>query len=51
VKPRLLNRYFRLIEHYGVFRSKNTSDNSDMVEETLRKIKFIDPGIYEQYRG
>ena len=51
LKPRLLNRYFRLIEHCGVFRGRNTGDNSDLVEETMRKIKFIDPAIYEQYRN
>ena len=50
-KPRLLNRYFRLIEHYGVFRTRNIKDNSDVVEDTMRKIKFIDSAIYEQYRN
>ena len=51
LKPRLLNRYFRLIEHCGIFRGKNTGDNSGVVEETMRKIKFIDSAIYEQYRS
>ncbi|MCL2478975.1 MAG: tetratricopeptide repeat protein [Treponema sp.] len=51
LKPRLLNRYFRLIDHYGVTRTRNHGDNSDVVEETMRKIKFIDSAIYEQYRN
>jgi tetratricopeptide (TPR) repeat protein len=46
LKPRLLNRYFRLIDFY-----ENVRDNSDVVEETMLKIKFIDPAIYEQYRN
>jgi tetratricopeptide (TPR) repeat protein len=46
LKPGLLNRYFRLIDHY-----ENVRDNSEAVEETLLKIKFIDPAIYEQYRN
>ena len=50
-KPRLLNRYFRLIDHYGVFRSRNARNNTDLVEETMRKIKLIDPAVYEQYRN
>ena len=50
-KPRLLNRYFRLIDHYGIFRTRNARDNSGVVEETMRKIKFIDPAVYEQYRS
>jgi len=51
VKPRLLNRYFRLIDHYGVSRTRNSRDNSDMVEDTMRKIKLMDSAIYEQYRN
>jgi hypothetical protein len=46
LKPRLLNRYFRLIDYY-----ENVRNNSDMVEETMLKIQFIDPVIYEQYRN
>ena len=49
LKPRLLNRYFRLIDHYGSS-SGSVRDNSDLVEETMRKIKLVDPAIYEQYR-
>jgi tetratricopeptide (TPR) repeat protein len=51
IKPRLLNRYFRLIDHCGSVRSGNPKDNSDVVEDTMRKIKFIDPAIYMQYRN
>ena len=51
IKPRLLNRYFRLIDHYGVTRGRVPNDNSEAVEETMRKIKFIDSAIYEQYRN
>jgi tetratricopeptide (TPR) repeat protein len=46
LKPRLINRYFRLVDHY-----ENARDNSEAVEETMLKIKFIDPAIYEQYRN
>jgi tetratricopeptide (TPR) repeat protein len=42
LRPKLLNRYFRLIDYYG-----NVRDNSEAVEETMLKIKFIDPAIYE----
>jgi tetratricopeptide (TPR) repeat protein len=46
VKPRLINRYFWLIDHYGHIR-----DKGDLVEETMMKIKLIDPAIYELYRN
>ena len=46
IKPRLLNRYFWLVEHCEYNR-----DNTGLIDETLLKIKFIDPAIYEQYRG
>jgi len=42
--PRLLNRYFWFIDYY-----ENVRDDSAVVEETMLKIKFIDPAIYEQY--
>ncbi|MDR0313578.1 MAG: hypothetical protein LBI14_08265 [Treponema sp.] len=51
IKPRLINRYFRLIDYYGSIRSGNAKDNSDVVEETMRRIKITDPAIYEQYRN
>ncbi|MDR0878104.1 MAG: hypothetical protein LBN21_08635 [Treponema sp.] len=44
LKPRLLNRYFWLIDHY-----ENTRDDTSLVEETMLKIKIIDPAVYERY--
>lgn len=44
LKPRLLNRYFWLIDNCGYGR-----DTSGLVYETMLKIKFIDPAVYEQY--
>jgi hypothetical protein len=51
IKPRLLNRYFRLIDHYGTFQGGNVRDYSDLIEDIMRKIRLIDPAIYEQYRN
>jgi len=42
--PRLLNRYFWLIDHYV-----NAHENREWVEEVLHKIKMIDEHIYTQY--
>ena len=42
--PRLLNRYFWLIDHYV-----NAHENREWVEEVLKKIKMIDEHIYTQY--
>jgi tetratricopeptide (TPR) repeat protein len=44
LKPRLINRYFWLIDHY-----ENTRDDPGVVEDTMRKIKIIDKSIYEWY--
>ena len=44
LKPRLINRYFWLIDHY-----ENTRDDSDLIEEVRLKIKMTDPEIYELY--
>jgi tetratricopeptide (TPR) repeat protein len=44
LKPRLINRYFWLIDHY-----ENTRDNPGLVEQTMLKIKIIDSDIYERY--
>jgi tetratricopeptide (TPR) repeat protein len=44
LKPRLINRYFWLIDHY-----ENTREDPDAVEDTMRKIKIIDESIYEWY--
>jgi len=45
VKPRLLNRYFWLIDH-----CEYSKDTSGLKDETMLKIKFIDPVVYEHYR-
>jgi tetratricopeptide (TPR) repeat protein len=44
LKPRLINRFFWLIDHY-----QNTRDDPGVVEDTMRKIKIIDESIYEWY--
>ncbi|GHU05377.1 hypothetical protein FACS1894147_11480 [Spirochaetia bacterium] len=41
-----MNRYFWLIDHY-----ENAEENPGMVEETMLKIKIIDPVIYDRYRN
>jgi hypothetical protein len=46
VKPRLINRYFWLIDHY-----EQARDKGDLVDETMLKIKFVDPVVYELYRN
>jgi tetratricopeptide (TPR) repeat protein len=42
--PRLINRYFWLIDHY-----LTTGEPRDRVDEVLAKIREIDPGIYAEY--
>lgn len=44
--PRLINRYFWLIDHYV-----NTGEDRARIQETLLKIKLLDEGIYKQYTG
>jgi len=44
IKPRLLNRYFWLIDHY-----EHTREDQSQIDETLLKIKITDPAIYERY--
>jgi tetratricopeptide (TPR) repeat protein len=46
LKPRLLNRYFWLIDHY-----ENSREDSSLIDETLLKIKYTDPDIYQKYTG
>ena len=41
---RLINRYFWLIDHY-----QNIRENSELIEETLLKIKVTDLDIYKMY--
>jgi tetratricopeptide (TPR) repeat protein len=45
-KPRLINRYFWLIDHY-----ENVREDPALIEETMLKIRVIDPAIYELYRN
>lgn len=42
--PRLINRYFWLIDHY-----LNVGEDTSRVDETLLKIKVLDPVVYERY--
>ena len=44
IKPRLLNRYFWLIDH-----CEHNRDTPGLMDETLLKVKFIDPVVYQQY--
>jgi tetratricopeptide (TPR) repeat protein len=46
IKPRLLNHYFWLIDHYEIIR-----EDSSLIEETLLKIKVTDPEIHKMYTG
>jgi tetratricopeptide (TPR) repeat protein len=46
LKPRLLNRYFWLIDHY-----ENSREDPALIEEVLLKIKVTDPDIYQRYTG
>lgn len=45
-KPKLINRYFWLIDHY-----ENIREDPVLIEQTMLKIRVIDPAIYEQYRN
>jgi tetratricopeptide (TPR) repeat protein len=44
LKPRLINRYFWLIDHY-----ENIREDPELIEEILLKIKVTAPEIYERY--
>jgi tetratricopeptide (TPR) repeat protein len=44
IKPRLINRYFWLIDHY-----ENTREDTGLIAETMLKIQIIDRSIYEWY--
>jgi len=46
LKPRLLNRYFWLIDHYEI-----SHEDPSLIEETLLKIKVTDPDIHKMYTG
>jgi tetratricopeptide (TPR) repeat protein len=45
-KPRLLNRYFWLIDY-----CEHNRDTTGLIDETMLKIKFIDPLVYDHYTG
>jgi tetratricopeptide (TPR) repeat protein len=44
LKPRLLSRYFWLVDHY-----EDTREDPALIEEILLKIKVTDPEIHERY--
>jgi tetratricopeptide (TPR) repeat protein len=44
LKPRLINRYFWLIDHF-----ENTREAPGIIEETMLKIKIMDRSIYDWY--
>ncbi|GHV42529.1 hypothetical protein AGMMS50268_07990 [Spirochaetia bacterium] len=44
LKPRLINRYFWLIDHF-----ENNREAPGIIEETMLKIKIIDRSIYDWY--
>ena len=44
--PRLINRYFWLIEHYLA-----TDEERTKVDDVLRRIKVLDSAIFQQYTG
>jgi tetratricopeptide (TPR) repeat protein len=46
LKPRLINHYFWLYDHY-----ENSHEDSSLLEEVLLKIKVIDPEIHKMYTG
>jgi len=50
VKPRLLNRYFWLIDYCEHNRDTTGLDNAGLIDETMLKIKFIDPVVHEHYK-
>ena len=44
LSPRLVNRYFWLIDHYIV-----TKEDKSKIDEVLLKIKLLDSSVYKQY--
>ncbi|MDR0495810.1 MAG: hypothetical protein LBG95_09330 [Treponema sp.] len=44
LKPRLINRYFWLMDYYN-----NKREDFDLIDEVKLKIKVTDPEIYERY--
>ena len=50
VKPRLLNRYFWLIDYCENNKDTTGLTNKGLIDETMLKIKFIDPLVHEHYK-
>ena len=48
IKPRLLNHYFWLVDHCEY--NRKTSGLQELIDETMLKIKFVDPVIHDSYR-
>ena len=44
--PRLINRYIWLIDHF-----EHIKADPALIEETMLKIKIVDPDVYERYRN
>ena len=44
VVPRLINRYFWLIDHY-----MTTGEPRERIDEVLEKLRGIDPAVHEEY--
>ncbi|MBN1686067.1 MAG: tetratricopeptide repeat protein [Spirochaetales bacterium] len=44
IEPRLINRYFWLIDHY-----LSSGDSREKIDEVLQKIHAINPAIHERY--
>ncbi|MDR1389279.1 MAG: hypothetical protein LBJ31_04820 [Treponema sp.] len=44
--PRLINHYLWLIDHY-----ENVHEDPSLIEQTMLKIKIVDPVLYERYRN
>jgi tetratricopeptide (TPR) repeat protein len=44
--PRLINRYFWLMDHY-----ENVQEDPQLLSDTLLKIKLLDAALYERYLG
>jgi tetratricopeptide (TPR) repeat protein len=44
--PRLINRYFWLIDHY-----ENVQEDPSLISDTLLKIRYLDAALYERYMG
>ena len=50
VKPRLLNRYFWLIDYCEQNKDTTSLIDKGLIDETMLKIKLIDPLVHEHYK-